>query len=308
MGQQFSNECYCQETFLQLCAPEDPKKEEQNTLPGYETHPVPGYPSSTMSEGQVDPSSQNFAMNVMMRQGGGFDLTSEERAFVSAPPPQDGQNAVYIPPPSPSGGTPPPRSPKPQAGGSPSRRDVTPDDILSNLEGSEEVLYGDAFAMFPGGGTGYVGLDSGAMRDFICTNSAISMQDVDLELLKVASPEEGLTQFAFLQLLRENPISEGDAISHFLGMSSDGENLVADECRSGLLLFAQQKLSGNFNEERWECILNTVMWDAGVMVPMEQWLSYCKLTGRMVRLLRYAQVQKFALAGQSGKSGVRGGA
>merc|ERR1719230_856573 len=116
------------------------------------------------------------------------------------------------------------------------------------------------------------------------------MRDMDMELLKVTSPDEGLTREVFLDLLREFPISESEAISHFLGLSSDGETLVSEDCRTGLLLFAQQKFSATFSESRWECILNTVMWDAGVMVTMEQWISYCKLVGRMVRLFRFAQV------------------
>merc|ERR1719230_269878 len=134
------------------------------------------------------------------------------------------------------------------------------------------------------------------------------MRDMDMELLKVTSPDEGLTREVFLDLLREFPISESEAISHFLGLSSDGESLVSEDCRTGLLLFAQQKFSANFSGDRWECILNTVMWDAGVSVPMEQWLGYCKLAGRIVRLLRYAQVQKLALGSRGSRPGVRGGA
>jgi hypothetical protein len=190
-----------------------------------------------------------------------------------------------------------------------SRREVTPDDILSDLEGSEKVLYSEAFTMFPGGRNGFVGLDCAAMREFLCTNSVLTMQDVDVELLKAASTEEGLSKLSFLQLLGEHSVLESDAISNFLSLSADGDSLASDECRSGLLLFAQQTLSSNFSEERWELILNTVMWDAGVVVPMEQWISYCKLCGRIVWLLRYIQVQKLALGGsRSSRPGIRGGA
>jgi len=224
-----------------------------------------------------------------LRQGGaGFGFPGEE-GFIAAPPPQEDRNPMAgIPPPpnrEPSGG----RSPPPPAQSS-ARREVTADDILSNLEGAEEVLYSEAFASFPGGLNGFVGLDSAAMRDFLCTNSSISMEDIDLELLKVASPDEGLSRDGFLHLLREFSVSDGDAISQFMGLSADGESLASEECRSGLLLFAQQKLSTNFGDERWERIFNTVMWDAGLKTTMEQWLTYCKLTGRIVRLLRYAQL------------------
>jgi len=306
MGQQISEHCYCNESFLKLCAPEDPNKEDQNT---WQAPSVPGYPLPTLSErgavAEVQNSMQNVAM--MSIQGASFELTDEERAFIAAPPASNSP-MTGLPPPSPSGGSPPPAAPSARSGTSPTRRDVTPDDILSNLEGSEEVLYGDAFSMFPGGRNGVVGLDSAAMRDFICTNSAISMQDIDMELLKIVSPEEGMTRDAFLHMLREFPVPEGESISHFLGLSADGESLAADECRTGLLLFAQQKLSSNFSEERWDCILNTVMWDAGMRVSMDQWLSYCKSIGRIVRVLRYAQVQKLALGSGGRRNGVAGGA
>lgn len=307
MGQQISTECQCQDGFFHLCAPEDPNTESNNTVLGYQPNLAPGYPAPMLSERDVLAGSTNNVAMSLMKQGGGFDLTSEERAWMSAPPPPEDHDMTGLPPPSPSGGSPPPVSPN-RNSSSPSQRDVTADDILSNLEGSEEVLYGDAFASFPGGRNGVVGLDSTAMRDFICTNSAISMQDVDMELLKVASPEEGLYRDAFLHLLRDFPVSESDAISQFLGLSADGERLASEECRSGLLLFSQQMLSSNFSEDRWECILNTVMWDAGMMVPMDQWISYCKLIGRTVRLLRYAQVQKLALGSRNARPGIRGGA
>lgn len=305
MGQQVTTECHCHDGLFQFCVPEDPTKEDQNTLQA--GSPSPTYPLPTLSDQpniilNMGSPSQNAAVN-LFKQGLGFDITSEDRAFVSAPPPagiEEHVNIGGIPPPSPSGGTPPPVSP--------ARREVTPEDILSNLEGSEEVLYGDAFAMLPGGRTGFISLDCGVMRDFICTNSAITMQDIDLELLKVTSPDEGLTHSVFLHLLREFPISESDAISNFLGLSGDGESLVSEDCRTGLLLFAQQRFSASFSEDRWECILNTVMWDAGMMVTMEQWLSYCKLIGRIVRLFRFGQVQKLYGNNRRGKTGVRGGA
>jgi len=294
MGQNAScsvEECHCQDGLLQFCVPADPHKETQSTI---EPTPVPSYPMQAAL-----PELARLPVQ------GVFGFTAEENAFVAAPPP----------PGSPTAGFPPsqPRSVgSPQLAWSPAsaQQGVTIDDILSNLDGAEEVLYGEAFVMFPGGHGGFVALDTAAMRDFICTNSAISMEDIDMELLKVSSPDDGLDREGFLHLLREFPISDGDSILHFMGMSTDAESLAAEECRTGLLLFAQEKLSTNFSDERWECIFNTVMWDADVTVMMEQWITYCKLTCRIVRLLRYAQVQKLASHqdGAGGRPGVRGGA
>jgi hypothetical protein len=170
------------------------------------------------------------------------------------------------------------------------RREVSADDILSNLEGSEDVVYGEAFMSFPGGMNSYVGLDCTVMRDFICTNSSITMDDIDIELLKVASPDEGLSRDSFLHMLRDFAASEGECLEQFLGLSSNGDTVAAEECRNGLLMFATQKLHTNFSEERWDCIFNIVMWDAAATVGMEQWIGYCKTTARICRLLRYAQV------------------
>jgi len=187
--------------------------------------------------------------------------------------------------------------------------DVSVDDILSNPDRVEEVLYGEAFAMFLGGHHGVVGLDSTSMRDFICTNTCISMQDIDVEMLKVASSEQGLNLSDFLLLMRQFPIPDDDCIVQFVGMSADGESLVAEECRTALLVFMQHSFTTNFSDEQWECIFNTVMWDADVTVLMEQWILYCKLTARIVRLLRYIQFRKQAKS-QPSSSGmpVRGGA
>jgi len=279
MGQSVSDQCSCNDGFLGMCTPEDPNKEAASTL---QASPQPAYPMPTLSERGSPPAPPS----PMRQGGGGWGSSSEEQIGFIAPPPEDG--GMYgAPPPTGSGFSP---APAPQ-GASPDRRDVSADDILSNIEGSEEVLYSEAFASFPGGLNGSVGLDSAAMRDFLCTNSSITMDDVDMELLKVANEEMCLPTHGFLHLLREFSISEGDSISQFMGLSHDGESLSAEECRSGLLLFAQQKLHvTNFGDERWECIFNTVMWDAGVSVSMEQWLGYSKLTGRLVRLLRYAQL------------------
>jgi len=305
MGQNAScsvDECHCQDGLLQFCVTEDPHNELQSTI---EPTPVPGYPmQAALSELPV----QSLQMKLPVQ--GGIDFTSEETAYVAAPPPPGSPTRGF--PPLERNGSPSPETIRKRAAAllSTPQHGVTVDDILSNIDGAEEALYGEAFMMFPGGRNGFVGLDSAAMREFLCTNTAISMEDIDMELLKVSSPDDGLNCEGFLHLLREFPFSDGDSLSHFMGMSADGESLGVEECRSGLLLFAQEKLSSNFTDERWECIFNTVMWDAGVTVMMEQWLTYCKLTGRILRLLRYAQVQKLAdhQVGAGGRPGIRGGA
>lgn len=292
MGQQISQECTCQDSFFSFCTPEDPYKEQRNEV---QPMPMPGYPApSGMPMQGYGAGGPTHETDAFRQDSGGYSGGGGgAEAYMGAPPPPYGQDNSPMggfPPVPPqaslSGGAPPPQASRGGQGAA-----VTVDDILSNLEGSEEVMYSEAFGSFPGGLNGFVGLDSAAMRDFVCINSSIAMDDIDMELLKVASPDDGLSRDGFLHLLREFCISDGDAISQFMGLSADGESLAAEECRSGLLLFAQQsQLQTNFADERWERIFNTVMWDAGVTVMMEQWLGYAKLMGRIVRLLRFSNL------------------
>lgn len=184
---------------------------------------------------------------------------------------------------------------------------ITHENIISNLDDSEEMVYGEAFSMLLGGHNGYVALDSAAMREFITNNSVISTGDIDFELLKIASPEEGLSRDAFLTLLREFPIVEADSISQFLNLSVNSEDLSSEECRTGLLMFAQENVASNGSQQEWESILDTVMSDAGVVVKMDQWITYCKIMSRILWLSRY--VQKNAAHSLHATSvGVMGGA
>lgn len=276
MGQKMSDECGCQ-VFEGMCGPKDPDSDQQAQVSA-------SYQNSAMSErgSPANPGKYSSVASYEQtpeRQSQGQSGAPEE-AF--APPPADIGSPIAAPPPM--------NSESPSRGPSTTRREVSVDDILSNLEGSEEVLYGDAFSSFPGGTTNYVTLDCLPMRDFLVTNSCISMDDVDIELLKVASTDDGLSRDGFLHLLREFSVSESDSLGQFMGLSSNGESLAAEECRSGLLLFCQQKLSTNFSEDRWECVFNAILWDAGLVVDMEKWCLYCKTTARMVRLIRYAQL------------------
>jgi len=299
-GQQLSNECHCQDgSFWHMCSPEDPQKEAQNT---FQNPIVPGYPTEALSERHED-DSMRLAMSLSRDDCGFVGSAAEEvSGYCSAPSPDSEPRLPRVE-------LRPASREHTATSNSPPRREVSVEDILTDLLGAEDVMYGEAFAAFPGGRNGFVTLDCATMRDFVCTNSAVSMEDIDMEFLKVALPEDGLSRDGFIQLLREFSVSDGESIMHFMGLSNDGESMGSEECRSALLLFAQQKLSCNFSDDRWERIFNTVMWDAGVAVSMEQYLHYSQLTARIVRLMRYSQVKKLAYGSQSqSKTGVRGGA
>lgn len=306
MGQQIATECQCNDGFLQLCVPQGPLNEHQSEMNDIRQAPYPG------SSVPFAPSDDIINARPNENVAASFESLPEERPSVAAAVSQEDYTSMTgLPPPSPSRGSPPlmlPHKGRPVLSG---RNNITQEDIISNLEDAEEMLYGrDTFAMLLSGQQLSVGLDSAAMRDFILSNSTISSDDIDMELLKVASPDEGLSREAFLCLLREFPVSEANSISSFMELSENGETIASEECRTGLLLFGQQQLASNLSDEQWERILNSVMRDAGVAVKLEEWLVYCKLLARMVRLLRLAQVHKSAYSSSHGSNigGVIGGA
>jgi hypothetical protein len=165
---------------------------------------------------------------------------------------------------------------------------ITFDYILSDLEGAEQVAYGEAFSICAGGKQ-VSPMDCVPMREFILNNTCITADDLDPHLLQVATEETTITVDGFLHVIRENAVSDTSTIEQFLGMSQNGETVAAEECRSGLLVYSQRDLGANFAEEKWDRIFNTVMWDADVTVSMEKWRFYCKVVARIIRLSTYAK-------------------
>lgn len=165
------------------------------------------------------------------------------------------------------------------------------DDALSDLEAAEARVYGQAFEQIPGSSNGLLPLDSEELKNFLAVHTAIDQAELETELLKTGALDEGgLAQGRFLQLLRENAVGDALAIEEFLGASGDGVGVPAVDCRSRLLLLAQRALDAAFAEDEWDRIFNTVMMDADVVVPLEQWIAYCKQTARIVRVMKLGQV------------------
>jgi len=163
---------------------------------------------------------------------------------------------------------------------------VSFDLVLSDLESAEQLGYGTAFAKFGANAGGFLPLDCAAMRNFIIKQTVIGEDDIDIELLRTASLEDGLSLANFLQILRENAIAEAAGIEEFVRMNSDGMTVPSQDCRSHLLLFAQRRLDANFDDDQWDRIFNVVLMDADITVTMEQWITFCKHIARIVRLFK----------------------
>jgi len=163
--------------------------------------------------------------------------------------------------------------------------------VLADLDSIEISTYGSAFNELSGGQAS-VQPDHAALRDFLVTNSAITMADIDTELLKIATQNESfcIDCDAFLTLLRENSVSDGDALEQFLNLSSNGESIAGEDCRSGLFNLTESRLGSTLKADQMERMFDTVMADMGLNVSMEQWILCSKKVGRIVRLVRYARI------------------
>merc|ERR1712136_675646 len=147
---------------------------------------------------------------------------------------------------------------------------ISIDFVLSDLERAEEQVYAEAFQSLSNGRR--VENDNPEIREFII------------------APDPPLTSKAFIDALRDGAASEEDSLTEFMRLSGDGETMASEECRSGLLLFGQQYLSISFSEDRWDCVLNTIMIDADVIVNMESWIRYCKMLARIAGLVKYCRI------------------
>mmetsp|Transcript_56321 Transcript_56321/g.150580 ORF Transcript_56321/g.150580 Transcript_56321/m.150580 type:complete len:262 (-) Transcript_56321:115-900(-) len=156
--------------------------------------------------------------------------------------------------------------------------------ILAGLRRAEERFYGEAFRKMAGGRE--VNRDSEQIWKFIIGHSALAPEKLDDNLPRT----EVLSENDFLEVLREGAADDGKGLSKFMSLSGNGESLSQEQCRAGLKSFGQQELPGNFPAERWEHVLNVVMMDTGKLVSLEQWLSCCKMTGRIAWLVKYCDV------------------
>lgn len=177
-------------------------------------------------------------------------------------------------------------------GAAPGSSAISFDLLLSDLESSEQIVYGEAFAQMDTAGAGSVPLDSIPLKVLVASNTSIDEAEIDTELLKVINFDEGggCTLQNFLQVYRENAIATNVSIEEFLAASADGVVVSASDCRSRLLLLGQRKLEAQFNEDQWDRIFNTVMMDCDVVVNMEVWIAFCSKVARIVRLSKQARV------------------
>jgi len=251
----FVEDCQCQELFTGLCGPEEPAREQRTQLSFEER--------KKDRKNETSPSADSRAPLV----------TDDE----IPPAPQtidvNDDEPINVPASSAQGGYTGPS--------------ISIDFVLSDLERAEEQVYAEAFQRLSKGRR--VENDDPEIRQFIIAHSSLTINNLDEKLFTIA-PDPPLTGKAFIGVLRDGAASEEDSLAEFLRLSADGETMPSEECRSGLLLFGQQHLSISFSEDRWDCVLNTIMIDADVIVNMESWIRYCKMLARIAGLVKYCRI------------------
>eukprot|EP00440_Ansanella_granifera_P041128 gb/GFBE01044596.1/.p1 GENE.gb/GFBE01044596.1/~~gb/GFBE01044596.1/.p1 ORF type:complete len:329 (+),score=82.00 gb/GFBE01044596.1/:1-987(+) len=162
--------------------------------------------------------------------------------------------------------------------------------MLDDLEGAEQAAYSAAFQSLSGGQNS-LQPDHEQLRNFVLIHSGVGEQDLDMELLKIASTRDdfAIDANSFVMLLREHPIADSEALNLFMNVSQDGETISAEDCRTCLLQLMNKLPETDIKEDRLERIFDTVMVTAGLSVPMEQWLGFSKTTARILRLMAYTQ-------------------
>lgn len=270
--------------FCKLCAPEDPaiQNSSQVTVPtGSERYPSTNRDLGVTANAASSPAANGTGSAPEDTRGGQYEDAGDPGFF--APPPDGDDNfpiaAPDMPPPAARGPEASPTDPTGAGSG------LTLDFILSDIDQCEEAMYGEIFLGFNGGQA--VPTDNEPFRAYVTPRIC-----VDLDLIYFSQdpvPSEFSSAF-FMTLLRDHAVSEEEVLNHFLGISAEMTPVASEECRNGLLTFANQRLSANFNNERWERIFDACMWDAGLEIGLEEWTKYCKRVARIVRLIHDAKV------------------
>ncbi|CAK9009782.1 unnamed protein product [Durusdinium trenchii] len=221
----------------------------------------------------------------------------EEESYLVPPPPAPAVSAAPKPAPKPAAAPAPAPAPAPVVQGSkpatkPARDlrqpKLTMQKILDDLEGSEEAAYAAAFNSMSGG-EATVQPDNQALRQFLEMHSGVT--DIDTELLKIASSNEAfaIDSSSFVMMLRLNPVNESEALESFLRLAGGGDQISAEDCRTGLFQLLQSIGGESFSGDECDFIIDASMVSAGLQISMEQWVGFTKTAGRIARLANYAK-------------------
>lgn len=277
-----------------ICGPEAPREEEvtagQREPYRAQEPPTSAYADTHNAQPPEDTREAEHPNFNLPRED--FNLSREDSGSRLAPD-------AFVPPPQP----PPPDSfsTGPSGGGSAGSRGPTGgggaatataptldvETVVSRLEESEALVYGACFETIACQSM-TLETNNVAMRDFVMKYTAITADEVDTQIIKRANHENfTVDRAAFVQIITENAINEGESLAEFLGLALDQETMPSDTCRTGLRAMCHKMQLECPLEDDYERIFDNVMQDAGLTVNMEEWLRYAARVARCVRLLRY---------------------
>ncbi|CAK0828254.1 unnamed protein product [Prorocentrum cordatum] len=160
--------------------------------------------------------------------------------------------------------------------------------ILADVGAAESEVWRAAFER-AAGGRAAVPMDCAGVRDLVTAHSGISEQDLDTELIRVASRREDLhiDAHGFAALLRGSSMSDGEALERFIELSANGDTVTAEQCRDDLLAMTRSKLGAQAEAADCEQIVAAAMPKSGAVVSMEEFVNCAKLVARILRVARY---------------------
>lgn len=162
------------------------------------------------------------------------------------------------------------------------------DEILQDLEQSEEKVWRIAFAQIDPEHVGHVGTDHELLRHYLMQASALNAVD-DLERGLALQCKDGRLNFEdFVCLLRNHAWEDTMSINTFQQMSGSAETVECTVVRSELRRIGNP-ICDSFSEELWDRLLNVVMCTADFTVDLEWWLLNVRVFVRYVRCLSQAK-------------------
>jgi len=159
--------------------------------------------------------------------------------------------------------------------------------ILEDVDTAELIKYMEIFETFVPA-EGKVSPEDEPMRNFLQRCTSVGEELDPVIFASGAIEAGGLNLDTFLQIIRQNSMSDSRLIEEFYKVAEQ-DVVPPEECRSALRSLCEQELSAQFSEDQWDGILTTVMREVGAEVPMEMWMALAKHCARITRLAQGPQ-------------------
>jgi len=93
----------------------------------------------------------------------------------------------------------------------------------------------------------------------------------------------------FLDLLRNNALSDSTAVTSFLEVCGGYDSIAMAEAKAHMLHVAQHQLCVSFPKETWDVVVPKVIDLSETMIDAKQYIQYCKKLARFGRLMEFIE-------------------